>query len=365
MKKVLVVLLLIFSFSSVEAQLRKQLSDITESLTGLKIKGRYFFSYQQGEVDGNEYNGFSIRRGYITLLKTMNDNFTSRLTINATRDIDGEMEIVLKYLYAHLYLPDFLFVYKPNIEIGMVHMPWFEFENTLARYRMQGSPFMARYEIATSSDLGFSAKGFFGGELDERKFDFIPRRFAGYYGSFSFGLYNGGGYRSEEFNTNKVFQARLTIRPLPEYIAGLQFSGFTSIGKSNIEEVDGYLPDWKTFNVTISYESRYAVLSAQTVSGSGNKDGTFLDNNMISTDLTGYSFMAEGKYGSKWRTITKYDQFNSNKDNSLDRVNRYIVGILYKPDDNNFILLDYDLLKHKDPLKEDNPQLQLTWRLEY
>lgn len=57
--------------------------------------------------------------------------------------------------------------------------------------------------------------------------------FCSKYGTFSIGIYNGGGYHAMEENTNKTVESRLTFRPFPQTIPGLQFSYNMIYGKGN------------------------------------------------------------------------------------------------------------------------------------
>jgi len=74
--------------------------------------------------------------------------------------------------------------------------------------------------------------------------------YPGRYGSFSLGIYNGGGYHAKEKNQNKVLEGRLTLRPLPAALPGLQLSYFGLVGKGN----QAAEPHWNAHLGMVSYE---------------------------------------------------------------------------------------------------------------
>ena len=81
--------------------------------------------------------------------------------------------------------------------------------------RAQGPMVSDRGGFQTSADAGVDLMGNFGGTLADAKGQVGSSHYDGLYGSWHLGVYNGGGYHASEQNGNKVVEARLTARPLP------------------------------------------------------------------------------------------------------------------------------------------------------
>jgi len=200
--------------------------DLPKGLSGISIGAKHYLSYVSGEdSDGENYDYWAVERAYLTIKKKGITPFLdSRITLDAHMDDEGDMEVRLKYAYAYFKLNDVGFITKPNIELGLVHMPWLDFEQNLNYYRMIGKMFIERSGLFNSADFGFTVRGYFGGEMDGDYKKSVNKKYAGRYGSFAAGIYNGGGYHAKEKNLNKVAEARITVRPMPEMIPGLQVS---------------------------------------------------------------------------------------------------------------------------------------------
>ena len=122
------------------------------------------------------------------------------------------------------------------------------------------------------NDFGISFFTLLGGEIDDAYQKAVNKENPGLYGSLAVGILNGGGYHSPEFNQNKSIEYRLTIRPLPGLMPGLQFSYQGVRGKGN----RGSEPEWTLDALFVSFESRYLRLSGQQVKGVGNSSGSMI-----------------------------------------------------------------------------------------
>jgi hypothetical protein len=80
-------------------------------------------------------------------------------------------------------------------------------------------------------------------------------------------VYNGGGYHAKETNNDKVFQSRVSLRPLGPWVPGLQVSHLLIYGKGNTAQT----PAWLVNNVMASFEHRYFTLTGQVALGEGNQ----------------------------------------------------------------------------------------------
>jgi len=351
----------------------KDLNTIVKALKGFKFGGLWYLSYQNG-VDGegsdDGFSQFVIKRGYFTVEKELLPWFSGRMTFDVTtvrdpedepedkpNNLDGSITVRIKYAYGKFKLPDFAFFTKPFIEFGVVHMPWLDFEEHLNFYRCQDTMFLERDKTFNSADTGVTFVSLFGGMMDEEYQEKVNHYYPGRYGSMAVGIYNGGGYHASEENENKVLEGRLTLRPLPDIIPGLQLSYFGITGKGN-KDTD---PDWRVNLGFVSFEHEYVVLTGQYYDGKGNQKGD--DEN----DKDGYSFFAELKPHKEFSIIGRYDYFDPNDDVKDDENRRYIAGVAYHIDKQykSMVVLDYDAVDYKDKAKSDDKRIQLTLQVKF
>jgi len=348
----------------------KDLGSIAKALKGFKFGLLWYLSYQNGETgdddNGTGYSQFAIKRGYFRVTKEFFPWFAAHMTFDVTtvkdpeesgddpNNLDGSIAVRIKYAYGKFNLPDFAFFAKPYFEVGVVHMPWLDFEEHVNWYRCQDTMFMERNGLFNSADIGITFTSLFGGEMPKEYQEKVNNAYAGRYGSMSAGIYNGGGYHASEKNQNKALEGRLTIRPLPDIIPGLQFSYFGITGKSNKDTK----PDWTVNNGFVSFEHEYVALTGQYYWGKGNQKGDDED------EKNGYSLFAEFKPHKKFSIICRYDFFDPNTDSDTDKENkRYIAGAAYHLDKQhkNMVLLDYDHVDYdsKSGISDDK-RIQLT-----
>lgn len=349
------------SMGAEEEVSQKDIEKVVKALKGWKLGYLWYISYQAGENGkgkGEEFNRFALKRGYINIRKEITPWFSARITpdISQMKDnennFDGSYTVRLKYMYAQFNMPDFAFFTKPFVEVGMVHMPWLDYEEHVNFYRCQDTMFLERNDLFNSADIGITFVSLLGGELDKEYQERVNHYYPGRYGSVSGGIYNGGGYHAHEKNKNKVLEGRLTIRPLPDIIKGLQFSYFGIIGKGNKDTN----PDWRVNLGFVSYEHEYVTLTGQYYWGKGNQKGT------DEYDKDGYSFFAEIKPNKTFSIIGRYDFFDPNDDVKDNENKRYIAGVVYHlhKQHKNMVVLDYDTVDFKDPTKKDDKRIQLT-----
>ncbi len=346
----------------------KDLEKIVKALKGFKFGGLWYLSYQNGETGnttgGEGFSRFDIKRGYLTVEKELLPWFKGRITTDVTTvkdpasNLEGSLTVRIKYLYGQFNLPEFAFFTKPFIEVGIVHIPWLDYEEHANFYRCQDTMFLERNGIFNSADIGITFTSLLGGIIGEDYQNKVNSHYPGRYGSMSAGIYNGGGYHASEKNQNKVLEGRLTVRPLPDIIPGLQLSYFGITGKGNNKDTN---PDWKANLGFVSFEHGYATLTGQYYQGKGNQKGD--DENK----KDGYSFFAELKPHKKISIIGRYDHFDPNKDVKGDENNRYIAGVAYHIDKQhkNMILVDYDTVNFKQSDKSDDKRVQATLQVSF
>jgi hypothetical protein len=352
-KKRLLLLLftfLVFVASNVFAQSEKDSTKLLKIMKSyIDISGQYFLSNQYTvDFDDSKLDAFTLKRGYVTYKKRLNETFSMRFTQDITLDKEGSdagnVELRLKYCYLKVKNDYFKPLKNTYFELGLVHRPWVDFEQKINDYRVQGKMYMERTKMISSADFGVLFVGLLGGKLESKYLEGINSSYPGKWGSVSFGVFNGGGYHATEQNNNKTIEARLTLRPFPYKIPGLQFTYNYTQGKGNVVES----PDFYYHHGFLSYENKYTVLTAQAFQGKGNDAGTYVDTLFNSYNVNGYSFFGEFKIPrTKVAVFARYDNYclmNADKDVSFDVVG----GVAYRFLGRNKFIIDVDYTKRPD-----------------
>jgi hypothetical protein len=327
-----------------------------KGLEGLNIGGLWYLSFQNGSAGGDAYTDFRIKRGYINVTKTIftwgGTELEARITPDVHQKDDGDLSVRLKYAYGKFKWKNVS--WEPYLEFCIVHMPWLDFEEHVNMYRMQDPMFMERNSTFNSADIGVTFGGFFGSKLKDLKY------YPGKYGSFSVGVYNGGGYHAKENNRNKAIEGRLTVRPFPDRIRGLQFSYFGILGKGNTVEE----PDWNVNAIMVSYEAKQAVLTATYYSGDGVQKGSAIDDSGQALPREGYSFFGEVKFPKGFSAIGRFDYIDTNKNAEDSSNKRFIAGAAWDMGNHNTWLLDYERVLYEDN-REDDDRIQATLQINF
>ncbi len=341
------------------------IGDISDNLV---IKGQWFLNYKYCKTSEIEMNSFSINRGYLTFKKELSPVFSARLTSDITVDEEGDgrgdIEVRLKYVYLKTKLPELFIFTHSYIECGLVHRPWIDFEQKINPYRVQGQMFIERYHITGSADFGITYTSLIGGKIDKEYQNEISKSYPGKYGSISIGLYNGGGYHAIEENRNKTFESRLSLRPLPALLPGLQFSYHGIIGRGNTRES----PECRVSLGMMSYETKYAVLAAQYITGKGDISGEKLAVADSAFNNSGYSVFGELKIPETSFTVFgRFDHFETELENVMDRKNTVILGgIGYYFTSKSIIVVDVDYELIESPgTREEEISAQISVEINF
>jgi hypothetical protein len=340
------------------------------ALKGLKIGTTTYLSYQDGQTGGDDFSQFRIKRGYVDIRQKITDTFSVRLTPDVTQDSTGDIKVRMKYAYGQFQWDDYGVLGKPKVEFGIAHMPWLDFEESVNRYRMQDTMFLERNGIFNSADAGVMFGANLGRELDEGYRTNVNSHYAGRWGSFQVGVYNGGGYHSSEANADKVVEGRLTLRPLPDVAPGLQLSVLGLDGKGNVADTSSApAPDWTVFNAMVSHESPRFTATGQWYTGDGNQKGGAIGADGTARRQEGWSLYTEVKLdpARTWAVFGRYDRFDGDADSpSGDAVTkRSILGLAWWFHKSNAWVLDYDRVELDTPGSDTDHRLQLTLQIKY
>ena len=342
-------------------------SDVPKGVKDLEVGALWYISYQNGETDST-YNEFKIKRGYISIKKTLAPWLEARITPDVHLDDSGDMKVRLKYAYAKFDIPAKGAVYKPWLEFGQAHMPWLDFEEHVNYYRLQDTMFAERNENFNSADFGITFGALLGGEMGEDYQKQVNKKYPGRYGSFAAGVYNGGGYHAKEQNENKALEGRLTVRPVPEVIPGFQVSYFGVYGEGNVGHGSGPdSSDWR-FNLgMVSYEHQYVTLTGTYIVATGNQKVSFVNPaTREACDHGGYSLFGEIKL-PEWKSsiIGRWDHYDPDSDIDDNGNDRMIMGYAYHLPMGSMFLVDVERVGYEDDAKDDEWRLQTTVQIQY
>ncbi len=348
------------------------------ALRNLHVGTLMYLSYQNGgkytgvHDETTSYNQFVLKRGYLDVKDDVTPWFQARFTTDITRAGDGSVNTRIKYLYGKFHWKGNNYFTKPYVEFGQVHVPYQDFWEAINGYRMQDTMFLERNHLFNSADEGFVVGSDFGGEMSADYRKRVNKHYAGRYGSWQLGVYNGGGYHAAEKNQNKVMEARFTLRPFPGFIPGLQVGVLGINGKGNVSKAAGMeLPDWKLVDWMLSFESERFTATAEYYDGEGNQGGSVVNPDGSARNQRGYSLFASGKISAdkKFRLIGRYDYFDPDSDHvtpsTRDVQKRYIAGVAYNMYKGNMWLLDYERLAHDLSYIPDEDRVQLTLQVKF
>ncbi len=337
----------------------------------VSLSGLFYLTYEAGEKGGNDFSRFFIKRGYLTARVNLLPNLSARMTLDPSQDMEGDgrgdMKVRVKYAYAKYDFGSHGLLTDVGLEGGIVHMVWLDFEEHINVYRMRDPMFMERSGMFNSADFGATLSAGLGEDLPEEYRRTVSSAYAQRYGTVALGIYNGGGYHGDERNTNKVIQGRLTLRPLPDKLPGLQVSGLGILGKGNQEGTGDELPDWQVFNLFLSYQHAKGTLTAQFATGSGNQSGSWteVDDPATATEFDGFSLFGERHLGDNWRLMAGFDRLNRTPDSQDLSFNRIHGGIGYDLGHSNILLFDLDHRSWDDDTRSDDTRFQVVMQVSF
>ena len=212
-----------------------------------------------------------------------------------------------------------------------------------------------RAGVFNSADAGVSLRGYFNGRLEDAEEKTGSHYYDGRHGSWHVGVYNGSGYHASDENNNKAFEGRLTLRPLPDVVPGLQLSYFNIYGEGN--DKDNPARDWPDYIVNmgmLSYENPWVILTGQCFGTKGNAKGTWVDARGHALDTAGYSFFGNLKLpvlDKKLSLFGRYDHFDQDADDRIADEADYdmvIGGLTYDIYKHNLLLIVYETTDYAD-----------------
>ena len=340
----------------------------------LRIGGLFYLTYQDGTVADEDLSRFYLTRAYLTAEAEVLPFMSARITFDTAQDLEGQgygdMEVRLKYAFAKFRFADRWLLSSPNLEAGIVHMVWLDFEESINLYRLRGPMFMERSNLFNSADFGLTFASGLGPKLGANELSYAGNKYDARHGSLALGLYNGTGYHGDERNVDKVAEARVTWRPIPDLAPGLQVSGLLIDGKGNLPADGGGPPDWEVANLFVSYQFRRGTATAQVVDGVGNQDGSWIEAGDPSDAMpySGYSAFLEWRLGGRqqWRLNGSFDRLERVAEDGSDFSFRYAYAAIgFDLGKENILLLDVDRRDWDAPARATDTRVQLVLQVSF
>src|SRR3954452_9224475 len=300
------------------------------------------FTYQQSptttDADGTTINpsGFNVQRSYINVTGSLNHIVSFRITPDVTRESGlitlgsgstiGNDSLIfrIKYAFGQVNLDDWM----PKgswVRFGIQQTPLLDYEESIYRYRFQGTTFTEREGFYNSADAGVS-------------FHYsLPSN----YGDVHVGVYNGEGYTRSDPNDQKAIEIRGTVRPFARsapILRGIRLTGFY-FG-------DNYIKDAERTRAVgeATFESKYLNAGFDAIKAHDQASIKVAD-----VEGTRWSWWAPPRLpfesSASWEALLRYDHLQPNTAIPADRT-RTIVGVAYwfrnQGPTQAALLLDYD-----------------------
>lgn len=302
------------------------------ALRGFKFGTTIYGEWNNTATDNvGSSNQFRLNRAYLTLTKDVNDWLGMNITTDIFNSPDpadrtNGLEVRLKYAYANINL------FGTMTQVGLIPTPSDAYDSAIWPYRAQGQNFWDGQGIQSTSDFGASIQGPIGGYMDADYLKLAAKQYAGKWGGYHVGIFNGPGYNNTEANGNKVVTGLVYVRPLPmiSVLKGLQFAYVGTYGKSNSTFAPGAgvvtdYPDFEANIVQASLQHEYFTIMGQyywgkatsTSAEQNKREGYLVDAFLRIPTL------------EKLRVFGKYYYYDPNRDRADFGYKTYVAGLSY------------------------------------
>jgi hypothetical protein len=253
------------------------------------------------------HNAFDVTRGYINIRGNLSPKISYRMTPDVKRVTDsslaGTTVVRLKYLYLQVQAP----ATGSRLKLGIHQTPWIDFEQSINRYRVQGTMFSERIGVVPASgDFGL-------GYLTP-----LP----GGLGEVEAGVYNGEGYSKADPSKHKSLQGRLSVDAFRRTPLGdrVRLHGFYDLGWYDTDRPRRH------GIVMASYEDDHVVATGQWLAGTERARAAATRN----SELRGYSaFLEIREDATGWAGLARFDDFDPDTAAAGDDHQRIIAGAAY------------------------------------
>jgi hypothetical protein len=328
-------LLLCQVLSAQEKPAEKPKDDFTPSFKiGALLFADYTYTQEPTalDADGNRFhpNTFNVSRAYVNIYGTLTRRVSFRITPESAREtgsgtsVSGSQVYRLKFGYVQFALDDWLSK-GSFVRAGLIETPFVGYEESIYRYRFQGTIMVDREGLVIPADYGVT----------------FLYNLPGDYGTVHAGVFNGEGFARSEVNDQKAIGIRATVRPFPHHAIarGLRLTAYYHRDRY----AENAPRNRAIGQITFEHPRLHAGLDLE---ASTDRRTAALPE----TDHRGYSIWATPRFGHGWEALLRYDRVKPDQ-HTGDTRQRDIEGIAYwfpMPDKSPVIaaiLLDRDHLR--------------------
>ena len=341
---------------------------VPPALKGFKVGTTVFAEWNSKDIhNGASTNQFVLNRAYLSLTKDVNDwlglNVTTDIfTSKDTDDKGNGWEVRLKNAYANINL------LGTTTLAGLIPTPSDTYDSAIWPYRVQGKHLLDETGVQSSADFGISNQGTFGGYMDDEYLKFASKPFAGKWGGYIIGIYNGAGYSNSEANQNKVVSGLVYLRPLPTVpvLKGFQLAYTGTYGKTNTKFATGNTNDYPNWEMNIAQASLQHKMF--TIMGQyywGKATATSSEQNKREGYLADAFVRIPGL--EKLRLFGKYYDYDPNTDKDNDKYKTYVGGLSYDLSKEFMLFTAYENRKYEvsTASASDYNQYQIGFQLKF
>ena len=356
-------------------------------LQGIKLSTEGYLHWTASDLQGDKSNAFTLERAYLTATKTVSSFLNIRYTLDikqastsasasvkqvpgdslitvtpkVSNGLDGNYVFRTKYVFAEMLLGSRSFLTDTRARVGMQHSGLEDFEQSMNPFRAQGRNWIERAGWFGTSDLGVGLMGDFGGKLEDAAGRVGTDRYNGRYGGYALLLANGSNYDKKEANDSKVASGRITLRPLPARLPGLQFSYGGVFGEDNT--TNGPSNNGVPYHMNVgmlSYQAPRLTLYGQFITSRDNQAGTYVLTKSDARRITGLKTQGYSAFGmvrlpgagDRLAVYGRYNVLDSDKDNQVARgdhgVRLTTVGASCEVAKGNMFIVAYEMISY-DP----------------
>jgi hypothetical protein len=253
-------------------------------------------------------------------------NITSDLfTSKDANDANDGLQLRIKFAFLDLKL------LGTETMLGMIPTPSDYYDSAIWPYRVQSPHLLDVLAVQSSADMGAVNIGTFGGYMNDEYLKYAAKPFAGRWGGYMVGVYNGSGYDTPENNQNKVVSGLVYGRPFPNVpiLQGFQVAYVGTSGQSNTNFAAAgrttEYPAWQVNMIQASLQHPYFTIMGQYYWGMGTK----VSNEQ--NDRKGYELAAFTRIPAfeKLRAFGKWYYYDPNTHRSSDGHTVYVAGLSY------------------------------------
>lgn len=323
-------------------------NDLPDWVRRLSVSGTAYLRYGYELADAaGDFNEFNLNRIYLRFDTRLWDKGSVRYTLEGGDLREEGARQPFAVLSKHFYLEVRDVLHKNSfLRFGLADLPWVAYEEGLWGYRVQGTVFTDRQGYLSSTDLGVAAGG----------------SFTKSYGSWQVHLVNGETWTGREKGKHKDVHGRLSLYPLAGaagvgrylLVAGAATVGAYELVTTGPDDRRRFIalagvaqPDKVTLLGQVVWTRDPADALAGRYPSLARRTGLLSAGRGVSVfGRLGLSALSADSAANKWEVIGRYDWLDPDHRIANNALDRWIAGVVYKPNRWVSTLLDYERVRY-------------------